>query len=94
MEWDDLTAADPELIAILPCGFDIVRSRQELPALTQKSAWPRLQAVRDGRVYLLDGNQYFNRPGPRLADSLEILAEVFHPEVFHSGQEGPGWQRM
>ncbi len=55
--------------------------------------WPRLKAVRDGRVFLTDGNQYFNRPGPRLVESLEILAELLHPEAFRFGHEGTGWQR-
>lgn len=93
LRWDELTAADPEVIVILPCGFDIARSRQDLPVLTRKPGWPELKAVRAGRVYLLDGNQYFNRPGPRLAESLEILAEVIHPETFQFGHEGTGWQK-
>jgi iron complex transport system substrate-binding protein len=45
-------------------------------------------------VYLTDGNQYFNRPGPRLVESLEILAEILHPEIFHFGHEGRGWERL
>jgi iron complex transport system substrate-binding protein len=51
-----------------------------------------LKAVKNRRVFLADGNQYFNRPGPRLVESLEILAEVLHPDVFHFGHEGTGWQ--
>ncbi len=47
-----------------------------------------------GRVYIADGNQYFNRPGPRLAESLEILAELLHPELFGFGHEGVGWERL
>jgi iron complex transport system substrate-binding protein len=65
-----------------------------MPALTQKPEWSHLRAVRNGRVYLTDGNQYFNRPGPRLVESLEILAEVLHPNVFHFGHEGRGWQYL
>ncbi|HEY2932964.1 MAG TPA: cobalamin-binding protein, partial [Acidobacteriota bacterium] len=53
-----------------------------------------LRAVRNARVYVTDGNQYFNRPGPRLAESLEILAEVFHPGEFHFGHSGTGWQHL
>src|SRR3546814_95792 len=64
MTWDALKQADPEVIAVLPCGFDIARTRREMPALTQRADWPSLRAVRNGRVYLTDGNQYFNRPGP------------------------------
>jgi iron complex transport system substrate-binding protein len=94
MSWEELQAKDPEAILVLPCGFDIERTRQELPAMTERPGWAALQAVRNRRVYILDGNQYFNRPGPRLADSLEILAEVLHPRVFHFGHEGTGWQRL
>jgi iron complex transport system substrate-binding protein len=69
------------------------RAAQDLPALTNRSEWPHLKAVRNRRVYMADGNQYFNRPGPRIAESLEILAEIVHPDLFHFGHEGSGWQR-
>jgi iron complex transport system substrate-binding protein len=94
LAWDDLLAADPDVIAILPCGFDIARTQQELPALTQHPGWSDLRAVREGRVYVTDGNQYFNRPGPRLVESLEILAEILHPGQFDFGHEGRGWQTL
>jgi len=94
MTWEELLARDPEVIIVLPCGFDLERSRQEMRVLTQRPEWPRLQAVRSQRVYLTDGNQYFNRPGPRLVESLEILAEVLHPTAFHFGHEGKGWQTL
>jgi iron complex transport system substrate-binding protein len=93
LEWDDLWASDPDIMVILPCGFDIERSRSEMPTLTRQPGWATLRAVREGRVYLTDGNHYFNRPGPRLVESLEILAEIFHPQSFHFGHEGRGWQR-
>jgi len=93
LEWTDLAAADPDVIVVLPCGYGIGQTRRELPALTRRPGWEALRAVREGRVYLADGNQYFNRPGPRLVESLEILAEVFHPGTFHFGHEGTGWQR-
>lgn len=91
LEWDDLWASDPDVIVILPCGFAIERARSEMPALTRQPGWATLRAVREGRVYLTDGNQYFNRPGPRLVESLEILAEIFHPQTFDFGHEGSGW---
>ncbi len=94
MTWEDLRAVDPEVIVIAPCGFDIARTREDMPVLTAKDGWPELRAVRSGRVYLLDGNQYFNRPGPRLVESLEILAEILHPQSFRFGHEGPGWERF
>lgn len=92
--WEALTAADPDVILVLPCGYDIAKTRRDLPALTGRTGWPDLQTVKSRRVYIADGNQYFNRPGPRLADSLEILAEVLHPDSFRFGHEGTGWQRL
>jgi iron complex transport system substrate-binding protein len=94
LTWEELCRRDPEVIVALPCGWDIDRTRQDMPVLTGKAEWPGLQAVRQGRVYLTDGNQFFNRPGPRLVESLEILAEVLHPEELRLGHEGKGWQRL
>lgn len=94
MTWDDLSRADPDVVVILPCGFDIGRTRQELAVLTEDPRWAALRAVQHKRVYVTDGNQYFNRPGPRLVESLEILAEVLHSEAFQFGHEGTGWERV
>jgi len=94
MSWEELGESNPDVLLILPCGFDIQRCRQELPALARKPGWREVKAVRDQQVYLLDGNSYFNRPGPRLLESLEILAELLHPGSFHFGHEGTGWQRL
>lgn len=94
MTWDQLVQWDPEVILVQPCGFDIKRSREEIPALMRKPEWSQLRAVRSRRVYLTDGNQYFNRPGPRLVESLEILAEVLHPTMFRFGHQGSGWQPL
>ncbi|MBI4575600.1 MAG: cobalamin-binding protein [Planctomycetes bacterium] len=92
--WEALVERDPDVVVVLPCGFDIARSRSEMPALGRRPEWPRLQAVRNGRVVLADGNAFFNRPGPRLVESLEILAEVLHPAEFDFGHEGKGWERF
>jgi iron complex transport system substrate-binding protein len=94
MTLEDLCEADPEVILILPCGYDIKEARRNMPALTGQPEWPDLSAVTTSRVYIADGNQYFNRPGPRLAESLEILAELLHPELFDFGHQGIGWERL
>jgi len=94
MKFEDLAAADPDVILIMPCGFNLERTAAELPVLTNRPQWPRLKAVREGRVYLADGNQFFNRPGPRIVESLEILAEILHPEFFGFGHEGSGCLRV
>ena len=94
MSWEDLFQSDPDILVVLPCGFDMKRTREEMYWLTDRSEWSSLKAVKSGRVYLTDGHQYFNRPGPRLVESLQILAEILHPEVFDTDFEGIGWQRL
>jgi iron complex transport system substrate-binding protein len=94
MKVEELVARDPEVIMVSPCGFPMERSRRELPVLSSNPHWNALRAVRDRKVFLADGNQYFNRPGPRIVESLEILAEILHPEIFHFGHEGRGWARL
>ncbi len=91
ISWDDLVQSDPDVIVVLPCGFDLARTRTEFATLAAHPAWPALRAVRDGRVWLADGNQYFNRPGPRLVESAEILAEIFHPGEFAFAHHGAGF---
>ncbi len=93
IEWEALGEADPDVIVALPCGFDLPRTRRELVPLTARPEWKALRAVREGRVFLTDGNAFFNRPGPRLVESLEILAEILHPERFAFGHQGRGWER-
>ena len=92
-EIQELAAHDPDVVAIMPCGFDIARSMREMPTLASRPEWPQLSAVRAGRVFVADGNQYFNRPGPRVVESAEILAELLHPDTFDFGHQGSGWVR-
>jgi iron complex transport system substrate-binding protein len=94
MTWEEIVAKDPDIFIITPCGFDIRRTLEETDLLTGKAEWESLKAARTGRVFVADGNQYFNRPGPRLVESLEILAELFHPDVFHFGHQQQGWIRL
>ena len=93
MSGQQLCERDPDVIIALPCGYDLEKTRTEMIALRSQPAWQDLQAVRQGRVFVTDGNQFFNRPGPRLVESLEILAEIIHPRVVQFGHEGAGWQR-
>lgn len=92
LEWENLLAANPDYIIIMPCGFGLDRTRTEAQQLTNHPNWSNLKAVKNGNVYITDGNSYFNRPGPRLVDSLEILAEILHPEVCSFGYQGQGWE--
>ena len=94
MEWSDLRASDPDILVAMPCGFDIAKTRVEMHWLTAGEGWQSLSAVRKGRVFLCDGNQYMNRSGPRLVDSLRIFAEIFHPDLFSARFEDSGWQHF
>jgi iron complex transport system substrate-binding protein len=94
MTWEELAASDPDIIIVTPCGFDIARTLEEMPLLSAKKGWAALKAVKERQVFVADGNQYFNRPGPRVAESLEILAELFHPKVFQFGHNNTGWVRF
>ena len=80
--WEDLIRFDPQVLFISPCGFDLARSMQEAMALHDKPGWNELSAVKNGRTWVIDGNAYLNRSGPRLVDSLEILAHLTHPTLF------------
>ena len=93
MTWQQLVDADPDVIVSMPCGFDLARTCAEMYWLDRRPEWPRLRAVKTGRVYLADGNQYFNRPGPRIVESLRILAEIVHPEAFQAQLQGAAWRR-
>ncbi len=92
--WNQIADADPDVIVVLPCGFDLPRTRAELATAQADPGWQELRAVREGRVYVTDGNQYFNRPGPRLVESLEILAEILHPDVFGTANRGVAWEPL
>jgi iron complex transport system substrate-binding protein len=92
MKFEELVAKDPDVIMVAPCGFNMERSAAELPTLQKRPEWANLKAVREGQVFLADGNQYFNRPGPRIVESLEILAEIIHPELFRLGHKHTGWR--
>lgn len=81
LELDALGALDPDVVLIKPCGFDLARSSEELELLRTQLPWTSWSAVERGAVYLADGNAYFNRPGPRLVESAEILAACIHPEA-------------
>ena len=77
--WDSFVQYDPQCIVVMPCGFDQHRAEQEAQRLREFPGWESLSAVRFGRVHCVDGNAYFNRSGPRLVESLEILAKLLHP---------------
>ncbi len=89
--WKEVAAADPDVILVAPCGYDIEVTRREVRPLVRYEVWQNLRAVRQHKVFLADGNAYFNRPGPRLVESCEILAEILHPDVCDYGLRGSGY---
>jgi iron complex transport system substrate-binding protein len=93
--WDDVIAFAPEVIVVTPCGFDLSRATAEaMRVLPHRTGWDALPAVRHGRIYTVDGNAYFSRPGPRIVDSLELLAELIHPELFGGWGPREAWQTL
>jgi iron complex transport system substrate-binding protein len=82
VEWDAVIAAMPEILIIMPCGFDLDRAIRESSLLQNRAGWQTLPAVRDKRVFAVSGADYFSRPGPRLIDGLEIFSQLFHSELF------------
>ena len=89
----EIAAADPDVILVGPCGFSIDRARHEMAVLQDNKDWQELRAVRAGDVYLVNGNHFFNRPGPRLLQSAEIVAEILHPHIYAAANHGTGWVR-
>jgi iron complex transport system substrate-binding protein len=94
LDWQTLREADPDAIVVMPCGFDLVRTRAEVGVLREQPGFDTLRAVRASRVFLVDGNRFFNRPGPRLLESLRILCEMLHPEAFEPDARGDGWEPL
>jgi len=79
---NEVVGAEPDVVVLMPCGFDLDRTRKEATTVTETSWWSDLAAARMGRVWLVDGSSFFNRPGPRLVEGLEILAHILHPNIF------------
>ena len=93
--WEDVIAFAPEVVIVTPCGFDLRRTIEEAErVLPNRNGWAALPAVRQGRVYAVDGNAYFSRPGPRIVDSLELLAELIHPELCAGWGPRDAWQPL
>lgn len=82
LEWPEVVDSKPEVIVLMPCGYDVKRGLQDLPTLAKQGGWASLPAVVSNRVYVIDAGAYTSRSGPRLVEGLEIMAEMIHPELF------------
>jgi iron complex transport system substrate-binding protein len=87
--WEDINNFAPQKLFIMPCGFDIEKTIDELDAVTSKDEWFALPATNKGEIYIVDANSYFSRPGPRIVDGLEILAKAIHPEIIKNYSPPP-----
>ncbi len=94
VEWEDLREADPDALVLMPCGFTVDETRRDLHYLTDRPGWDALSAVQSQQVALLDGNAYFNRPGPRLYRAIEVLASVLHPQQRRPDPPVADWERQ
>ena len=89
VSWESVREFAPEVLVVAQCGFDVGRTMQDMTSFQALPGFEGLPAVRDGQVYVVNGSDYFSRPGPRLADSAEILASLIHPEEFGSLRDDP-----
>ena len=94
LSWEELQAEDPDVLVLSPCGFTIERTMQDIAILREHPAWQSLQAVKNRRVYAIDGNQYLNRSGPRLVESAELLARVIWGEQLGVEVDANGWKHI
>ena len=94
LEWDEVVERQPEVIVMMPCGFDVKRGLEDVPILSQREGWKDLPAVRNDRVYVVDSSAYTSRSGPRLVTGLEIMAEMIHPELFSGNIPEAGALRL
>ncbi len=82
LEWKQIIASEPEIVMLMPCGYNLKRAVEDLPLLTKLEGWDSLPAVRNDNVFIIDADAYTSRLGPRLVTGLEIMAEIIHPELF------------
>jgi iron complex transport system substrate-binding protein len=94
LEWDKLAEVNPDILILMPCGFDLERTRREAGSLSNQPRWRGLRAVKTKNIFITDGNHFFNRPGPRIVESIEILAEILQPKLFSFGHENRAWARL
>jgi iron complex transport system substrate-binding protein len=94
LDWARVVEADPDVIILMPCGYDLAGALEAARTLTAVPEWEGLRAVRTGRVYAVDGSAYFNRPGPRVVDGVAVLAEVLHPDVCRGIAPPGSWAHL
>jgi iron complex transport system substrate-binding protein len=92
--WQTIIDSEPDVIVLMPCGFTVPRTRQEVYLLTERKGWSDVRAVHTGQVYLTEASAYFNRPGPRIVTGVEILARILHPQVASAHLPAESYERL
>jgi iron complex transport system substrate-binding protein len=92
--WEDVLAWKPEVLVIMPCGFNLHQVLELTPKLCERSGWHELPAVQQGRVYAVDASSYFARPGPRVVEGTELLAHIIHPDIFPWAGPADAYRRL
>lgn len=90
----ELLSINPDIIIVMACGFDIDRTRKELVSFLENEQLKSLKSLKNNQIYIIDANQFFVRPGPRIVDSLRILCEILYPDNFIRNYQGTGWQNL
>lgn len=94
VSWEDVLAWAPEVLIVAPCGFNLAQVMEQVQPLVTRPGWSELPAVRSGRVFAVDANSYFARPGPRVVEGTELLAHLFHPDVFEWSGPGAAYSKL
>ena len=94
IEWNQIVDYDPDILILMPCGFNLERTIRDSNSLERYNGWQDLRAVQNHQVFAVNGTAYFNRPGPRIVDGIEILAEIFHPEFVSGVAPANSYKRL
>src|SRR6266700_1445655 len=92
--WDEVLDYQPEIIVLSPCGFDLNGVMKELHVLSSYTGWDRIPAFKSSKIYAVNASAYFSRPGPRIVQGLELLAQIIHPELFQEAARGEDVRRV
>jgi len=94
LEWSRILEYDPEMLILMPCGFNLDRTIQDSESIRHYNGWQKLRAIQNHQVFAVNGTAYFNRPGPRIVDGMAILAEIMHPDSVQGMAPADSYKRL
>lgn len=94
ISWNDILLLNPDVLIIAPCGFNIERTKKEINLITQKPGFKNLKAYKNKSIYLVDGDSYITRPGPRIVDGIEIFSQILYPNIFKRKYSKAAWENL